>query len=225
MYNVIKKNQKKLMAAFAVLLMISFVATIGGRPGGSGRGDVVVAKLGKTPVYDSEVRQAKEEWSWLSRHGSQLPLPTLLLYREVLSTDPAARDFGAQMGAFQLAHTISDNIEKHPEMFLLLVNEAESNGLTVSTDEANEFLRNAMGMDVSTSDMDKFETKAVQDMLTVRAELRYLISAMKISQPVWDHRAAQEQAVRLNLVDFRTSDFEKSVTAPTTQQIQEQFDK
>lgn len=225
MYNVIKKNQKKLMAAFAVLLMISFVATIGGRPGGSGRGDVVVGHLGKTAVYDSELRQAKEEWSWLSRHGNQLPLPTLLIYHEVLSVDPTARDFNAQMGAFQVAHTITDNIEKHPEMFLLLQKEAAANGLTVSTDEANEFLKNAMGIDVTSPEHDAFETKAIQDMLTVRAELRYLTSAMKISQPVWEHQAAQEQSVRLNIVDFRADDFEKAVPAPTTQQVDEQFDK
>jgi hypothetical protein len=232
MYNVIKKNQKKLMAAFAVLLMISFVATIGGRPGGSGRSDVVIAHMGKAPVYDSELRSAKEEWSWLNRYGGQgmmggrVSLPARVFAQVMMGNNPmAARNYMLRFQAEQLGTTISDEIDKHPEMFLLLLKEAEANGLTASPDDAKTILKNDMRLDVSDSDQDRDHTKAMQDLLTVRSQLTRLMSAMKVSQPVWQHEAAKAQSVRLNLIDFRAEDFEKGVAAPTTQQVQEQFNK
>lgn len=231
MYYLIKKYQKKLMAVFAVLLMISFVATIGvGRfgSGGGGRGEVVVGKMAGAPVYSGEVEEAKDEWNWLSRQGNgRLPFTAFLIYREILTATPGAssRDFMTQMGAFQLARTITDNIDKHPEEFLLLQKEAADNGLAVSLDTANSFLKNQMGMPAGTDDQDRLHAKAVQDLLTVAAQVRHLMDSAKVSQPVWQHEASKDQSVRLSLIDFRASDFEKNVAEPTPKQLQEQFDR
>jgi hypothetical protein len=48
---------------------------------------------------------------------------------------------------------------------------------------------------------------------------------MKISQPAWQHAAAQAQSVRLNLIDFNASEYEKTIPAPTPQQLNQQFDR
>jgi hypothetical protein len=240
MYYLIKKYQKKLMAVFAVLLMISFVATIGvGRfgSGGGGRGDVVVGHLGKTPVYNVELQNAKDEWSWLSRER----LPAFMfshaligdydqVLRAIMSGSP--HDFAMQFHAYQvaqsasqLAREITTTIDNHPELFFLLQNEAADNGLQASPDTAFSFLKNDMGMPVGNDEQDQFHAKAIQDLLTVTAQVRHLMDAAKVSQPVWQHEASKDQSVRLSLIDFRASDFEKSVPAPTTQQAQEQFDR
>jgi hypothetical protein len=230
MYYLIKKYQKKLMAVFAVLLMISFVATIGvGRFGsGGGRGEAVIGKMGGTPVYSGEMQMAKDEWNWLSRQGNgRLPFPMFIFYREIMTNAGAAspRDFVTQMGAFQLARAINENIDKHPDAFLLLQKEAADNGLEVSADTANSFLKNQMGMPVGNDDQDRFHAKAVQDLLTVAAQIRHLMDSAKVSQPVWQHEASKDQSVRLSLLDFRASDFEKNVPAPTPKQLQEQFER
>ncbi|HSU65618.1 MAG TPA: hypothetical protein VLJ39_01990, partial [Tepidisphaeraceae bacterium] len=228
MYNVIKKYQTKLMAIFAVLLMVSFVATIGVGRGGMGTtsANVVVGHSGKTPVYLGEMNQAKEEWSFLNRVSTRMPLPAMVFLQEIVRENPAAsRDIQLQMAAFQLGRTISDNINQHPEMFLLLQKEAAANGLTVSKDQANEFLKNQLGIDVSNDDQGAFQTQAVQHLLMVASQLHHLMTALKVSEPAWQHDAAMEQAVRLSMVDFRVSDFIKSVPAPTTQQVEQQFDK
>lgn len=246
MYYIIKRYQKKLLAIFAVLLMISFVATLGvGRfgSGGGGRGDVVVGHLGATPVYSGEMQQAKDEWSWLSRQANgRLPA---FMFDRALSGDfdlvlrammaGPSRDIGKQLRAYQmaqavgqstamLAHEIQTRIDNHPELFFLLQKEAADNGLEVSADTANSFLKNQMGMTVGNDEQDQFHARAIQDLLTVTAQIRRLMESAKVSQPVWQHEASKDQSLRLSLIDFRAGDFEKNVPTPTLKQLQEQFD-
>lgn len=223
MYHLIKKNQKKLLAVFGVLLMVVFIIPPAAKYG-STRANVVVAHTGKTPIYQADMSAAKEEWGWLNRQPGR-GQPGMVFFSEILRDNPVARnDQMMQFGAFQTGRAIAENINDHPEMFLLLQREAAANGLQVSTDEANEYLKNVLGQPVGTDESDRFRTKAVQDLLTVAAQLRYLAASAKISQPVWQHEVAMEQSVRLNLVDFRAGDYARSVPAPTTQQVQQQFD-
>jgi len=211
MYKVIKKYQKKLLAIFAILLMIAFVATLGpGGPGGrGGRTEIVVAHLGKTPVYDRELASAKDQWQVLMRTGvstqqsfnQQVPLPYAIL-----------------------PMTVVEDIEKHPSLFLLLQKDAEQHGISVSPDESKTFWVNQLRRPVET--LTTLDVQAVRSMLTIVGEYQQLAQTVKVSQPIWQHEAAQQfQGVRLNLVDFRADEFDKSVPAPTTQQLQEHFDK
>ena len=216
MYYLIKKNQKKLMAVFAVLLMISFVATIGvGRAGGGGtRSDTVIGHLGKTAIYDSQLRASREEWAWLSRYRF---VPTILIAQGITG--------GPGRAAAAIGSKAVEEIDQHPEAFLLLKLEATANGLSVAPDVANSFLKNQMGMNVSSDGSNALETQAVQDAMLVGKQLEHLKDAVKVSQPVWQHDAAGMQSVRLNLIDFVAADFQKNVPAPTTQQVQQQFDR
>src|SRR5215469_8740644 len=114
MYKWMKKNQKKLLAVLGVFLMIAFVATLGYRPGARTRNEVVAAHIGKTPVYHNELEDAKDQWALLMRTGvrsqsfgqRQIPLPLAVLPYQVV-----------------------EDIQKHPELFLLLQTEARENGV------------------------------------------------------------------------------------------------
>jgi hypothetical protein len=211
MYRIIKKYQKKLLAVFAVLLMIAFVATLG--PGNfSGRGpraDVVVGHVNGKELYDRELQAGKDQWQILMRtpvttrqsFGQQMPLPFAMLPFPVV-----------------------EDIQKHPELFVLLQKDAASQGITVNPDEARELWVNQLGKPndlVSTQ-----EVQAIQGILTIVGEYQQLAGAVKVSQPMWKHEAAQQfQGVRLNIVDFRSDEFEKNVPAPTQQQLAGHFEK
>lgn len=232
MYYLIKKNQKKLMAIFAVLLMISFVATIGVGRAGSGfsRSDVVVGHMGKSAIYDSEFRNSREEWAWLSRWqfrsvlGQPMKLPARLIADGITGGQgraPMMLQFSAEM----IGNQAVEEIDRHPEAFLLLKREALADGMQVTPDEAKSFLKNSMGMTISNDGSNDLEVNAIQDMMLISQELGHLKSAIKVSQPLWEHDAVETQSVRLGILDFRASDYEKGIAAPTTQQVQQQFDR
>ena len=207
MYKWMKKNQKKLLAVLGVFLMIAFVATLGYRgPSGRTRSQAVAGYIGKTPVYHSDLEDAKDQWALLMRtgvrsqssFGQQIPLP-----------------FAA------LPFPVVEDIQKHPELFLL---RGRENGVSVSSDNAMEFWVNQLQQPAEYAQPQ--EIAAIRGFLTVVGELRNLGQAIKVSQPQWQHEVARQyQDVRLNLVDFRADEFEKSVPNPTPQQLQEQFEK
>lgn len=216
MYKAIKKYQKKLLAIFAVLLMIAFIATLGpGGPGsGRGRSDVVVAHVGKEPVYERELQAAKDQWQVLMRTG----VSTQQSFEQQLPVPYAA------VRAGRLPMSVVQDIEKHPAMFLLLQRDAEQRGVSVSVDEAKTFWVNQLRRPAET--LNEVDVRAVRGLLTLIGSYEQLAESVKVSQPVWQHEAAQQfQGVKLNLVDFRAEDFEKSVPAPTAEQLREHFDK
>lgn len=234
MNKLLRKYQKKVLAVLGVLLMIAFVATLG--PGGGmgrTRGEVVVAHIGKTPVYDREIQSAKTEWSWLNQFagsgmgGQRVPFPMGLLTQSLIGNDPfGSQNFMVQYRAMQTAARISEDIDKHPELFLLLQRDAERNGLGVSQDEVGDVLVNRLRIPIESDAAKNGGIAAVRGLLLVAAEIHHLQDIMKVSQPVWRHEAAQQyQTVRLNLVDFRADEFEKSVPAPTPEQLRQHFEK
>ena len=211
MYRTIKRYQKKMLAVFAVLLMIAFVATLGpGNLGGRGaRAEVVVAHANGQPIYDRELQIAKDQWQTLMR----IPVQT-------------RQSFGQSMPLpyAMLPFPVVEDIQKHPELFVLLQKEAAAQGVRVSEDEARTLIVNQLRQ--PNEMVSSLEVGAIQGILTIVGEYQHLADAIKVSQPMWKHEAAQQfQGVRLNLVDYRTDEFEKQVGNPTPQQLQEQFDK
>jgi hypothetical protein len=211
MYKSIKKYQKKLLAVFAVLLMIAFVATLGpGNPGGrASRADIVVGRINSGKINEAELQLAKDQWQTAMRipiqtqqaFGQQIPLPYAVL-----------------------PPSVAEDVQKHPELFLLLQKEARQNGIVVNLDEAKSIWVNYVHQPIET--LSQMDALAIQNVLLVGSQCDQLAQAVKVSQPMWRREAAQQfQGVRLNLVDFRAEDYEKSVPAPTPQQLQEQFDK
>src|SRR5689334_8146540 len=67
MYKWIKKNQRKMLAIFSVLLMIAFLATLGPGTlsGRGGRSEVVVGHVNGKPLYDRELQAGKDQWQIL----------------------------------------------------------------------------------------------------------------------------------------------------------------
>src|SRR5258706_10063515 len=104
---------------------------------------------------------------------------------------------------------VIEDIEKHPALFLLLQKDAERHGVSVSADESKTFWVNQLRRPVET--LTPLDVQAVRSMLTIVGEYQQLAQTVKVSQPIWRHEAAvQFQGVRLNLVDFRADEFEKS---------------
>jgi len=256
MYYLIKKNQKKLMAVFAVLLMISFAATysVGRGGGGGGRSDAIAAHMGATVVYDGDLRSAHNEWDWVRQNGVRDPMQRripvavdAILYTFIPRPPDASADQeryfqwlsrylfsrpgdpggGEYRQAMAIAGSAYQAIDQHPELFYLLSEEAQRDGVQVSADgdQVNEYLFNVLGVQPSQIPSGSVARLSLQRLMLIAGELRRLMSAVKVSDPVWRHDAAQTQSTRLSLIDFRAEDFQKNVPAPTTQQSQQQFDR
>ena len=210
MNKLIRKNQKKLLAIFSVLLMFVFIVSLSARgPGGGGRREaVVVGHMGKTALTDQDLSAAKDEWAVLMRTGVQTRM----------SMQPMPLPYAV------LSPMVVQDVREHPELYLLLKREAEENGVRVSDDEAKAVWVNSLRRTAST--LNPIEVEAMRGILTIKAESDQLAEAVKVSTPAWQRSVATElQGVRLNLVEFRAEDFDKSVQAPTQQQLQEQFEK
>jgi len=211
MYYLIKKNQKKLLAVFGVLLMIVFIIPPAAKYG-STHYDPVVAKAGDTSIKDSEMRRARDQWEMANR-----------------LTLPMGQGFGQQrvpLPYHMLPFTLVQDIQQHPELFLLLQIEAKRDGLSADIDDARSLVANIIP-DANLSDPRIQEAvDAAHALLLVASEVNRLNTAVKVSAPEWQHSAAQEYStVRLNLIDFRTDEFEKSVPVPTPEQLRQQFEK
>ena len=118
MYELLKKNQKKLLAVLGAFLMVSFLVTgtMGPSTGSRTRG-APVGKIGKTPIYADERRQAKSEWDLLAgSYSMSLSFANFQRTHQRQRVSPLAR----------LGGGIASEMNDHPELFLLLVKEAEA---------------------------------------------------------------------------------------------------
>lgn len=232
MYKLIQNNQKKLLAIFGVLLMVVFIIPPAAQQMGTER-NPVVGNIGKQNIYAGEMQNAKAEWTWLNeramrgRFGQNVPLAGWMLSNIITSSNPTtARDFRLGFEADQIGSQIAETIAKHPELFLLLQKEAERDGFIVTDDDARSFLINRLRVSRESLNDNPLMIAAVRAMLLIGTELRHLNDAIKISSPAWRMQAAANlQKIRLNLVDFRATEFENQVPAPTPQQLREQFEK
>ena len=209
MYYIIKRYQKKLLAVFAVLLMVAFVATLGVRGPTTAHYDPVVAKAGDASIKDSEMRRARDEWQLLY----ETPVP-----------DPRLRQM-IRLPYLALPESLVSDIKDHPELFLLLQLEARRDGISIDPDQARSVATNEMNVDASSPRFPE-AVRAAESLLLVQHEINRLNDAIKVSAPEWQHAAAQEYStVRLNLIDFKTSEFEAGVAVPTPEQLRQQFEK
>ena len=213
MYKWLQKNKKKVLAILTVFLMVAFVATLGPGNLGGGRGarqDVVVGHVSGQPLYDRELQAGKDQWHILM----QTPVQTRQSFGQAIPLPYEVLPF-----------PVVEDIQKHPELFVLLQKEAESLGYKrMSEDEARSFWVNQLR--TPNEYVSAQAVQAIAAIFQVGSAVQSLGDVIKVSQPMWKREAAQQfQGVRLNLVDFRADDFEKQVPAPTPQQLQEFFDK
>jgi hypothetical protein len=206
MYRFFQRNQKKLLAVFGAFLMIVFILPTTFR-NSSGRENPVVAYMGDEKIRAVEVAQARADWAAVRRINvpigpfQQIPYARLKLGR------------------------LAVEIEKSPELFLLLQKEATRQGIRVSPDRVDNVVLNEFDTRGAANPDERERMRgAAEAFLLVETLYNRVLDNVKVSEPrVERELALSEQEVRLNLVEFSAADYEKATTAPTAQEVQDQF--
>lgn len=217
-----KKHQKKILAVFSVGLMVAFTAELGtGRSGGS-RTDPVVGTMNGAPVHASELEQASREWRAMQHYLG----PILYELLAVPSPD-AAMGGSTYRQSLQQARLIENEIDNNADLFFLLAREARNAGVRPDVELLQAVLNHVAPMLPQDDEQTYSLVRAgLTDLLLVRANFEQVASNVKVSQPLTQRLlATQAQTVTLNVVPLPLSDFSSKVSAPTTQQVQSQFDK
>jgi hypothetical protein len=197
MYRWMQANSKKMMAIFAVLLMIAFVVTMVVPPGGMQQNpDSVAGQAAGEDVTQRELMTAAQEWDFLLDRVA--PVSRLL-----------------DLGEFSPWHMVlfsqetAEQINRDPALFLLLQREARKMGVQVNSDRLEQLdgqLRTILPPPASVNEA-RWRRQALEHLLLVGGAFDRAGSALKISQPrVRQEMAEQFQALRLKLVEFRGSD-------------------
>ena len=212
----IKKHQKKFLAVFSIGLMITFVASSGFGRGANHRSETVIGHLGKTAIYNTELEQCRREWALLKEYVT-------VEQNSPYGGEPQREPLVQAM----LGPTIVAAIEDKPEMFMLLRREARAAGVRVDNDQLNTIIINYVHHPVSEDEtLDDSIRDAVTDLLLVNGNFDRVTTDIKVSKPALDQEVARQlQKVTLDLVEFDAPHFEAAAPAPTTQQVQQQFDR
>src|SRR5688572_18928296 len=127
MYRFFQRNQKKLLAVFGAFLMVVFIlpSTVGS--GGGGRQNPVVAYVGKDKIYLSEMGQARADWELLKRVR---PI-SISQFQQI----PWVR--------YKLG-VVATEIDRSPELFLLLQKEAQRLGIRAAPDRIENLLHDQL---------------------------------------------------------------------------------
>ncbi len=210
MYQVLKKYRRRLMAFFAVGLMVAFlVPTMSGR--GQTRSNTPAGMIDGKTVYVTDLVNSQQEWELLKRN--------LLVGSEGYGARPLASLFGP-MAAQQ--------IEEHRDLYMLLQKEAANMGMFVSRTRAEELLKQVrvVGMEMRSLDNVEFVKRTLANFLMVQDAFGHAADVIKVSQPYRDYELATRfQEMKVNAVDFAAADFALTVPTPTKEQLQEQYDK
>jgi hypothetical protein len=220
MNKLIQKNQKKIMAFFGVVLMLTFIKGL--VPQGHDTGTVPrqIATLDGQPVTQVQVAALTSEWQLLKTlrfvdpnqpDAQSYPLP-VAIFGEKLSS---------QINQDQLDHA-----NQKDAIFFLLVQEARRQGIMIATEQLQSFLNNNVAPlpEEGTPERDQVE-QAVNDCLLVKQMLDRADSAIKISRPYQALLLAEStQALSVKFVPVTISRFIDKVPKPTDADIQNQFD-
>jgi hypothetical protein len=207
MYRFFQRNQKKLLAVFGAFLMVVFIL-----PSTAGRGrrtDPVVGYVGSDKIRMTELAQARADWELLKR----IPFTTAQFQR-------------VPWVQFKLGRVASE-IEETPELFLLLQKEAERMGIRPSPERVENLLHSELeGSPTADQEDQDRRRQAAEAFVTVQSLYDRVGDNVKVTQPMVDHHlAGAAQELKVNLVEFSADDFKSATTAPTTQDVQEQFRK
>jgi hypothetical protein len=227
MYRFIQKNNKKLLAVFAAFLMIVFILPSTMNQMGGGGGDPVLAKIGDEELHASAFQQAEQEWRMLSElragpqtrfsGGGRLPFTYLLGWNEM-------SEFELMQGAPPVPVRA---ITANPRMYLLLQREAQRMGIGIAEDRVNDILVNELaGMQPPDKQSLERLRQAIANFMLVQVGFERASSVIKVSEPAVRHELARRmQNVTVNAVEIPAAAYAEKLPAPTTQQLQSQFDK
>jgi hypothetical protein len=220
-----RRNQKKLLAVFAVGLMIAFTVQMG-TPKAPMRegGGVTMGHIGDDKITLDQVRQGEVEWDYLKR---------LLLINE---TDPSQPQLRPLLDAFPFSPAFGRDINDHPETYALLLEEARRMGVQPRPAAGDSVVNNPR-VAIRLPDRTIPITNAPQDVVE---KVRYVVQnldmifqaenrafdTVKVSGPLLAHHAvALGQTMTLRAVQFDAKDFVAQAPQPTDEQLRQQFQK
>lgn len=220
MYRYFERNGKKFLVFFGVFLMVAFIVPTGFRSCALSTNGRVAGRLGGEKVYEGDLSNAKSEWEILT---TRLPHGREFAYMEM---GLALAGFPQQQFGMQSMQALQGQIDQHPDLFFLLSHEAEKQGIIISDDTVNTIVTNDFPESKQANVNPVAVQEAVRRVMLIGALRDRLASSVHVSEPAILHTNAPEwQSVRLNLVEYTVSEFQKSIPAPTTQQVQAQFDQ
>jgi hypothetical protein len=220
----LRKNNKKLLAIIGVFLMVAFAAQTRYGSGGGSRGTAVIGHVGDEPVIESELESARQQWS--------------LLRQALVIEDPQQPGQYASFLGTRFAP--AEAIEQDPKLYLLLLKEADRMGTGVSDQEVSDFLNNPQ-IDIqmpngSIARYDQMQSvdpdyaadvrQATAGFLRVAQASNRAMDLWKFSRPLKNFALAEDhQNIAVRLVDIDAKKLEAKVPAPTTQDLQHQFEQ
>lgn len=211
MYNLLKKHRRHLLAIATAFLMVAFLVPYAGNSGGR---DVVIGNADGEKVYLSQLQQAEQQWNRLS---SQIYAPI-------------ATPYGLQMQplAAQLPSQAISQMNEHPELYLLLLMEANRNGIYVSNERVDGLFQQVQVRGADLSNLNQIEAvkRTLHGFLQVNDAFARTLSAVRVSRPLSDYEMATRfQQLKLSAVDFPAADFMQQVPKPSVEQLQTFFEK
>ena len=210
MYKFIQKNQKKFLAVFGVLLMIVFILPTSFKNSLS-RGDLTIGSVNGDRITGNELGQAKSELEFL--HQKRF----LPLYE--LGSGPNLR---TSVSVFDKYFHGDDGALA----YLLLQKEAEKEGFAVSTQAADATVASVYKGEALTQEQLDQLTPAVGRFMLVQAAFERASESVKASKPLVQYFLAEGlQKTKLSLVEYSGADLEKSIPAPTPEQVRQQYDQ
>ncbi|MGH7178112.1 MAG: hypothetical protein ACREJC_12090 [Tepidisphaeraceae bacterium] len=225
-----RRNSKRLLAVFGVVLMIAWFAPNYGSGGGLwGDHRRLVGYVGDEKVYDADFDRAKQQWELLMRtvcinvrSGQDSQWAPVL---PALSGSPPMR-------------ILIDQVSAHPELYFLLQKEADRMGVTVSPEQVDFLFKNQnwaiqyvdgriMAIeDVPNRRLAEACRDAVASFVRVQESLARAQSVVRISEPMGRANLAGElQEIKIRFVEFSAKEFEAKVQQPTDADLREQFER
>jgi len=222
MHDLIQRNKRKLVAVFLVVLMIAFLLPAG--MGSLGTNNPVVGKIGDEEILNNEWASHRQQWDVLTRlpfKGSQVPYAFRLASPEEFQMIRYLQQLGRPMRP----PYIVQQIEEHPDAWMLLVREARAMGLRVNSIDVERAMTEEVQIPAN-FDQDQLAMlqEAVGNLLLVGQSMARIADNVKVSAPMRRHaKAESSQRIDVNLVELNALEYLAKVPAPTTQQVEKQF--
>ncbi|HWB52788.1 MAG TPA: hypothetical protein VG722_01295, partial [Tepidisphaeraceae bacterium] len=132
MYRWMQTNGKYLMAILGVMLMVAFTFPM--YLFRDSRSDPVRGQMGKMDIHQSDLQRYRNEWDYLAHYA--------YVDQEVPSSEPGLPPERKMVPIVaELGQTAIQQIQQHPDMYPLLVEEARQMGVGVSKDRLETLLK------------------------------------------------------------------------------------
>lgn len=215
----IRKNEKKVMALFAVVLMVMFIKGLVPDTQSTNTTSRPVATLAGTKISQSQINFANEEWQYLKT----------LRYVDPNRPDDQPKILVVQILSAELAGQINQtqNSNQTSPLFFLLAQEARREGIVVSSEELQTYVNSFVQPlpAAGTDERDRLE-EAVADCLMISQMIQRDDEVIKISRPYQQWILARtQQDVSVKIVPILASSFLSQVAAPTDADIRNEFDQ